>query len=180
MRKFRLLFDKDEETRWLNEISSQGWALQSFFAGFYTFVPCEPNEYTYQVDLLDKNKKANYDEYCEFLKEADVTVVQRWFYWVVLSKKTEDGPFEMYTDSESLIEHYKSILHMFTIALCAEAACLALEITAFIRLLSGNAGFGEIAFASFVIIFISDVVLTFLKAVWQTKWKIQQLQEDTK
>ena len=41
MIRFRLYLDKDKETEWLNKMVSEGWALQSFFAGFYKFTPCE-------------------------------------------------------------------------------------------------------------------------------------------
>ena len=34
MIRFRLYFDKDAETKWLNEMAEQGWAMKHFFAGF--------------------------------------------------------------------------------------------------------------------------------------------------
>ena len=51
MIRFRLYFDKDAETKWLNEMAEQGWALKSFFAGFYSFERYEPGQYMYQVDF---------------------------------------------------------------------------------------------------------------------------------
>ena len=45
MIRFRLYYDKDKETEWLNEMAADGWALKSFFAGFYKFEPCEKGEY---------------------------------------------------------------------------------------------------------------------------------------
>lgn len=51
MIKFRLYYDKDAETKWLNEMAEQGWAMKSFFAGFYSFERCEPGQYMYQVDF---------------------------------------------------------------------------------------------------------------------------------
>ena len=44
MIRFRLYYDKDRETEWLNEMAADGWALKSFFAGFYKFEPCEKGE----------------------------------------------------------------------------------------------------------------------------------------
>ena len=41
MVKFRLYYDKDKETEWLNQLSDGGYAMKSFFAGFYEFEPCE-------------------------------------------------------------------------------------------------------------------------------------------
>ena len=37
MVKFRLYFDKDKETKWLNKMAAAGWAMIGFFAGFYKF-----------------------------------------------------------------------------------------------------------------------------------------------
>lgn len=34
MVKFRLLFDKDEEVRWLNEMANKGWGFKKFVLGF--------------------------------------------------------------------------------------------------------------------------------------------------
>lgn len=44
MKQFRLYFDKDKETEWLNDMAAQGYALTSFFAGIYTFDTCAPNK----------------------------------------------------------------------------------------------------------------------------------------
>lgn len=51
MIRFRLYFDKDKETAWLNEMAAQGWAVKSFFAGFFQFETCEKGEYVYQIDF---------------------------------------------------------------------------------------------------------------------------------
>lgn len=34
MIKFKLYFDKDAETAWLNEMCAQGWAMQSFLQDY--------------------------------------------------------------------------------------------------------------------------------------------------
>ena len=51
MVKFRLYYDKDKEQDWLMEMVNRGWAVKKFFLGFYTFEPCEPGEYIYQIKL---------------------------------------------------------------------------------------------------------------------------------
>ena len=68
MIKFKLYFDKDAETAWLNEMCAQGWAMQSFFAGFYTFEKCEPGEYIYQIDFGSKMFAID-PNYREFMEE---------------------------------------------------------------------------------------------------------------
>ena len=46
MIRFRLYYNKDTETVWLNKMAADGWALTGFFAGFYRFEECEKGEYT--------------------------------------------------------------------------------------------------------------------------------------
>lgn len=44
MKQFRLMFDKDREIEYLNEMCAKGWALKRFKYGLYTFEPCKPGE----------------------------------------------------------------------------------------------------------------------------------------
>lgn len=66
MIRFKLYYDKDKETVWLNQMASEGWALKSFFAGFYKFEPCGKGEYIYQIDLGDTLYSVS-DEYRELM-----------------------------------------------------------------------------------------------------------------
>ena len=50
MKKFKLYFDKEKEETWLNEMCGKGLAMTKFFLGVYTFAPCEPGAYIYQID----------------------------------------------------------------------------------------------------------------------------------
>ena len=112
MIRFKLYYDKDKETVWLNQMASEGWALKSFFAGFYKFEPCRKGEYIYQIDLGDTLYSVS-DEYRELMGELGVEIVVLWGYWIILRKRAADGPFELYTDVESKIEHYRKIRRMF-------------------------------------------------------------------
>lgn len=125
LKKFKLTFDKDWEQNWLNEMCQQGWAFTKFFAGVYTFEPCQPGEYIYQVDLMPGSglQASDPEGYAEFMEETGVTVVCRWARWVFLRKRAEDGPFEVYSDAASQIESYKSIRRMLIWALGLELLC---------------------------------------------------------
>ena len=68
MIRFRLYFDKDKETAWLNEMAAQGWAVKSFFAGFFQFEACEKGEYVYQIDFGSCFFSAS-EDYREFMRE---------------------------------------------------------------------------------------------------------------
>lgn len=125
MIRWKFTFDKDEEQEWLNDYAQQGWAMTRFFAGMVTFVPCQPGEYVYQIDLLPgKGLWAhNYEDYVIFMNEMDVKILQRWGRWVYLRKRAADGPFEIYTDTASKLEMYRRIRRMFLWALCVVFFC---------------------------------------------------------
>lgn len=136
MIKFRLYFDKDEETKWLNEMAEQGWAMEGFCLGFYTFDRCQPSEYLYQIDFADQFGHLSRN-YREFMEEMSVEIVCQWGFWVILRKKSQEGPFELYTDVESAMEHYKKIRTMFKVVTIVEIICFFMEV---IAALSGVVG----------------------------------------
>lgn len=126
MIKYRLYYDKDEEADFLNEMSRQGWAMTGFFAGIYSFDKCRPGEYIYQVDITEGMFRVSND-YREFMRDVDVEIVCLWGPWVILRKKASEGPFELYTDVESRIEHYTRIRRLFQICSVIEAICWIVE-----------------------------------------------------
>ena len=132
MTKFRLYFDKDKETIWLNEMAAKGYALKNFFAGFYQFEDCEPGEYTYQIDIDSKFASVT-DDYREFMEENKIEIVCLWGYWNILRKKSADGEFILYTDVDSTIEHYTKILTLFKVVTIIEMLCFLLEAFAAFR-----------------------------------------------
>lgn len=132
MTRFKCFMDKDLETAWLNEMAADGWKLTGFFMGFYTFEACEKGKYTYQIDFYErsKNGSASYDA---FMRELGITVVCTWFFWTYLCKETSDGPFELYSDSESRITHYTRIRRVFKVGAALEFCCTLLELVAFVQ-----------------------------------------------
>lgn len=163
MIRFKLYYDKDKETVWLTKVASEGWALKSFFAGFYKFEPCEKGEYIYQIDF-----GAVSEEYRELMQELDVEIVVLWGYWIILRKRAADGPFELYTDVDSEIEHYRKIRRMFKVATIIELLVLFMEIYAGMI----GEGIGWV-FA----LLISLFVLACADAVFRTNEVIARLEE---
>ena len=125
MIRFKLTFDKDAEQDWLNGLCAQCWAMTGFFAGLYTFTPCQPGEFIYQVDLLPGEgvRAWRSGEYMDFMEETGVEVVQRWFRWVYLRRRAADGPFQIYTDVDSQIQMYRRIRKMFLWVFALECCC---------------------------------------------------------
>ncbi len=126
MVKFRLHLDKDKETEYINEMAGKGYAMTGFCAGFYSFDRCQPGEYIYQVDINEGFFRISND-YREFMQEMGVEIVCLWGPWVILRKKAAEGPFELYTDVESSIEHYEKIKKLFKIVIALEIICVTME-----------------------------------------------------
>lgn len=124
MIKFRLYFDKDAEIDWLNEMSEKGWAMKSFFMGFFSFEECEKGQYLYQMDFNSKCGTSR--EYREFMREAGIEIVQSWFFWTILRQPASKGEFQLYTDLESSIAHYSKIRMLFKIAAIVEVICMCI------------------------------------------------------
>lgn len=163
MIKFRLYLDKDEETKWLNEMADQGWAMKRFLAGFYSFEKCEPGRYIYQVDFGTVSK-----EYREFMESVGVELVQTWGFWVFLRKLSLEGQFELYTDVDSSIEHYTKILKMFKVAAIVELICLLIEL--FMGFRGAYMGYA-------LALLLSAVLAALVNAIIRTKNVIAELRD---
>lgn len=168
MRKFRLYFDKDKETTWLNEMAAQGWAMTGFFAGLYTFEACDPGRYSYQVDISDRFGSVS-ENYRELMSEMDIEIIQSWGYWVLLRKETTEGPFELYTDVDSRIEHYTKIRNMFKVVTIIEMLCLF-----FVTI---SASFSEEPLIWILVIILSVVVFVFTTVTMRTGDTVRKLKE---
>ena len=126
MYKFRLYFDKDAETKWLNEMSAKGWSMEHFFTGLYHFKPCDPGKYTYQIDLVNRPFSVSSDSR-EFMEDTGAEILQSWGFWVILRRLSSQGSFELYTDVDSSIQHYTKILRMFKCVSILELLVLFFE-----------------------------------------------------
>lgn len=118
MRKFKLFYDKEKEEEWLNEMCRQGWGMTNFFLGVYTFKPCSPGEYTYQVDLPDihageGSRMQRKREYIEFVEATGAEYVCSWVFYMIFRKQTSKGSFKLYTDTESEIKLFQRLRLLF-------------------------------------------------------------------
>lgn len=167
MTKFRLYFDKDKETTWINEMAAQGYALTGYCMGFYKFEESEPGKYTYQIDFGDKMFAVD-DNYREFMAENNIEIVSLWGYWIILRKLACDGEFELYTDVDSSIEHYTKILKMFKVVTIVELICFMVEVLCAMQ---------GVAIGFFGMVLIGAIVIVCMRATLSTKRKIAELKE---
>ena len=172
MVRFRLYANKDEETAYLNEMAARGYAMTGFFAGFYSFEKCRPGEFIYQVDITEGWFRVSSD-YREFMQEMGVEIICPWGMWVILRKKVAEGPFVLYTDVESGIEHYTKIKKMFKTATMLELICLIMEIA----LAGSTTDKATIAMALAFISLVGAIVIVFLREIARVNGILAQLRE---
>lgn len=112
MKKFRIFYDKDQETEWLNKLSDKGLQLKSFKAGMYEFEERDPGMYYYRVELIDR---VNFDleTYAKALEPVGIEVISHFGNYVYIRKLQKNGPFQINTPVEDQIAQYNRIGLMF-------------------------------------------------------------------
>lgn len=109
IRKWFWVWEFEKEEAWLNEMASNGWVLDSVSYCTYSFVRCEPGEYTVRTEMHPDD-----ETYVRFMEETGAEYVGRMMLWIYFRKKTEDGVFDLYSDIDSKIGHLDRIGKMLT------------------------------------------------------------------
>ncbi len=105
--KWFWVWDFEKEERWLNEMAMSGWTLTKAGIGRYEFEKTQPGEYIIRLELH------KYDEqYIEFMRDAGAEVATRLFAWVYFRRRSELGPFDLFSDKESKVKHLDTISKM--------------------------------------------------------------------
>jgi hypothetical protein len=110
-----MFVDYEKEEKWLNEKVSEGLAMTAYyFPCLYTFEDCSPGEYIYRLELL-KNHATHSEskKYIRFVEESGTEHVATYLNWVYFRKKSDAGPFEVFSDLESRVAHYQRILRLW-------------------------------------------------------------------
>lgn len=108
---YRIFVDYEKEEKWLNEMAQSGWALESFRLMRYVFKQVETGTSTYRIELLSNlPSHPESKAYMAFLDEVGIEVVDTSYRWIFLRKRTSDGPFQLYSDFDSMIQREKRII----------------------------------------------------------------------
>lgn len=97
-------WDFEKEERWLNEMAMQGWLLVQVGFCRYTFEKGEPGSYIYRLQMRQPEP-----EYLAFLEDLDAEYVDRFLSWLYIRRRSELGPFEIFSDNKSRLEHLEWI-----------------------------------------------------------------------
>jgi len=119
VRKVYINYEREE--KWLNDMSAKGLALRDYSWIRYVFEDAPKGEYIYRIELLDHMPShPESRRYIEFLEETGVEFVASYMRWVYFRKKAADGPFDLYSDIDSKINHYKRIFTLWATLAFAE------------------------------------------------------------
>lgn len=173
-------WDYEKEEKWLNEMSAKGLALTDYSWCRYVFTEAPKNEYIYRIELLDN--LPNHPEsssYIKFLEENGVECVATYMRWLYLRKKSSEGAFDIYSDIESRIKHYRRIFFFYSTFMWAEfMAGLANIAAGIIHLYSGNEP-GNVRFSNFIIGSLLVILGTlFLRLSMPIRKKIGKLRQE--
>lgn len=109
-RKVFFIWDYEREQAWINEQARQGWNLVRVGFCRYEFEYGEPGEYQYALQALEGTAgSAKQQDYLDFLEDMGVELIARFTYWGYFRRKSQDTPFEMYSDANSHIRHIRRI-----------------------------------------------------------------------
>ena len=179
MSTWKIYADYEKEEKWLNEMSAKGFALADYFFCRYTFADCRPGEYIYRIELLEYLPGHPVSQkYIQFMAENGVEYVTRWGRWVYFRKKAEDGPFDIYSDVDSKIMHYKRILALFLPILCMELVLGIINLRlGLMYLFDGNSAHGTPAnFTAGILLIIIGI---FIFITWNsTRLKLKALKQE--
>lgn len=111
-------FDFEKEENFLNEMSEKGFALINYTWCKYVFEDAPKGEYIYRLELLEHpvNSRES-EEYIRFMKETGAELVATFSQWAYFRKKAADGEFNIYSNLDSKIKHYKRIIGLCSILL---------------------------------------------------------------
>lgn len=103
---FKGYSDFEKEERWLNEMAAKGFDLVRWFPYIYVFESGEPGIWTYRSGVLPHTDSK---QYLAFMADAGIETVAAFNRAAIFRRPAAEGPFELFSDTESRIAHYQSV-----------------------------------------------------------------------
>ena len=178
----KIYYNYEREEKWLNEMSSKGMAFTNYSPWKYVFTESQKNEYTYRLELLENvPTHPKSIKYIKFLEETGVECVATYMRWIYLRKKSSDGAFNIYSDIESKIKHYKRINVIWNSFMWIEFIIGIMNLVIGIVNLNTVIKFKNFSIGNFNIVVSSAPVLLgilFLSLSSKNRQKIKKLQQE--
>jgi hypothetical protein len=119
----KAFFDYEREEKYLNEMSAKGFVLIDYSWCRYVFEDAPKGEYIYRIELLENPvKHMESQNYIKFMEEAGAELVASYNRWVYFRRKAAEGEFDIYSDIDSKIKHFKRVREFFLLVLALNFA----------------------------------------------------------
>lgn len=106
----KLFINYEKEEKWINELAVKGLNFIDYSFGRYLFEEGTPGEYIYRLELLSNiPTHPESKSYIKFMEETGVECVSTYMRWVYFRKRASEGTFDLYSDYDLRIKHYKRI-----------------------------------------------------------------------
>lgn len=113
--KNKVFFNYEKEEKWINEMAEEGFNLIDFSIGKYTFEQGIPGEYLYRYQYLSGKTEEEMQKQRDILEKAGNEIVISHSNWIIIRKKSSEGPFETLADFESIIRRYQSVMRFLNV-----------------------------------------------------------------
>jgi len=108
--KIFLPWQDDKEEKWLEEMASSGWLLESVIPFLYTFSKCSPKQIAIRLDYKNTWDK-DYQEYLATFRDAGwslQTTLGNWHYFSI--NPQNDVVPEIYNSNRTKAQKYRRVL----------------------------------------------------------------------
>ena len=142
---YKLLFDFEKEEKWINQMAAKGMNFVHYSIGRYLFEEGKSGEYSYRIELL-KHYPSNPESiaYIRFMEDLGIECVATYAYWVYFRKKATEGPFDLFSDYESRILHYKRVSAITGLAFAVNIFCGLINIGISLFINNGEYSIGNL------------------------------------
>ena len=104
------LLDPERLERQLDRLSAEGWQLEGTGWLSFRYRRGAPNEYRYRVQYLYESRDGQRDDYVRGLVELGVELVMDIGSFLILRRRNDGTPFELFSDLDSRITSEKRYL----------------------------------------------------------------------
>ena len=158
----------EEMERYLNEMAHEGWQCCEIVRNELRFVRGEQDEYTYRVQYFYESRDGEKDDYLRTLGETGAALVGEYGEALILRKKADGTPFDLYSDLDSLIAQQKKAVRYLRAGLLLSLGWMSITLmNILMTLMNANvigkyAGMAAISFRSSQVFLLAASALLLL------------------
>ena len=139
-------------------------------------------DYIYRLELLKESPTSIESKvYIKFMEEAGVECVSTYVAWVFFRKKASEGIFDLYSDYDSRIKHYKRVSNILIMVVIVNFISAMFNLITVFLIGSERGIYSNVLYVSviswvIIIIFFLPVIISYSEKIHKMK-KEKQLYE---